>query len=161
MLAFVVVVATAAAVAVMAAPDDTSDMQTFVARPHVEDTLYSVLRHTGADGVQQRFACVFKWLATGGSSEDWTLEHDIDADTGDVRCVVQRPNPPSYLLFSSFELSLKTPKGYRVRDVEVRDNDGAVDDARYVVARRTVRNNAAASDAPTAANYFAIGASKA
>ena len=99
---------------------------------------------------KHKYICVFKWSCTGGSSEDWDIsvtsssswsgDDSAASSAHNVECIVSRPNPPSYILFNSWELILKGPKKSVVSDVVIRDNDGELaEGTAYIRKKRKVR----------------------
>lgn len=96
---------------------------------------------------KHRYQCEFEFACAGGSLEAWDIDVLATSSFTDgkqsteVECVVMRLHPPSYLLFSEFQVTLKGPKHMEVVQSNVFDNDGELaQGTAYVLNKRKLRN---------------------
>ncbi|KAL6058430.1 hypothetical protein QOT17_014823 [Balamuthia mandrillaris] len=79
----------------------------FNVRPGIDDEVQLTV-----EGV----TCSFEYKVKGGSSEEWGMMLSVDGN--EAKCMIGRPNPPSYLFFPSVKASLKG-SGYRLEEAEL------------------------------------------
>jgi hypothetical protein len=96
---------------------------------------------------KQRFKCEFTYACTGGSLEAWDIDVLTSSSWNDgkeqvqLECVVARPNPPSYIVFTEFQIAFKGPKTMTVTGADVADNDGPLaDGTAWVLNKRKLRS---------------------
>jgi len=87
------------------------EVKEFNVRPGVDDTVSVTLK-----GV----TCSFSYSCNGGSSELWQASLSVK-DNGEFECYVGRPNPPSYLVFSTFNSKIT---GGKVQKAELLSGTG-------------------------------------
>ncbi|KYR00114.1 hypothetical protein DLAC_03263 [Tieghemostelium lacteum] len=72
-----------------------------------------------------QYKCIFNYVARGGSNEHWLVT--ISESNYAVSCNIGRPQPPSYILFQDFSISLvKDDKNLAITSTELWDNNGIV-----------------------------------
>jgi hypothetical protein len=96
---------------------------------------------------KQRFKCEFQYKCTGGSLEAWDIDVLTSSSWSDgkeqvqLECVVARPNPPSYIVFTEFQVSFKGPKTMQIAGADVADNDGPLaDGTAWLLNKRKLRS---------------------
>lgn len=91
--------------------EDVHDSRTFPLKPHEPGHVTGLLALRSQSGAEKalldRFACVFEWSGSGGSSEEWNIEFEAVEDGGVIKCTVGRSATASYFLFSSWKLAIK------------------------------------------------------
>jgi len=110
----------------------------FDVKPHQPLTIAKELVHG-----KSRFICEFGCKATGGSLEAWAIDVLVSGSESNlnVQCVVSRPNPPSYLVFNEFAVTLKGPSKLEIVSASVSDNDGALGEGTaWVLHKRKLRS---------------------